>query len=133
MHMRKERDEAQDGDNLELDLVRSVCDPLRQRVQSPVQDAERHHSNQQKYADDNHEHIGFAGSGDERRQMVGSSGVEFGHAAGSLSVPWHYGCRPSFRRSMMPKLHSPRRKPTYTGLTCLVMPWCHRQRMAEAN
>jgi hypothetical protein len=76
MHMREKSNEAQDGDYLELQLVRLVRHPLRQSMQPKEQDAEHQNGEHQEYAHRNHEHVGFAWSGDERWEMMGSRRVK---------------------------------------------------------
>jgi hypothetical protein len=72
---------AQDGDNLELDLVAPMRHALRHGVQPKEQVAEQQNCEHENYAQYDHEHVCFTRSGDERWQMVGSSGVKrFSHA-----------------------------------------------------
>jgi hypothetical protein len=74
--MREESDEAQDGDDLELNFVPLVRHSLGQSVQAQKQNAEPQNGEQQNRRHDDHEHIGLAGGCDERRQMVRRSRVK---------------------------------------------------------
>src|SRR5262245_23499332 len=68
--MREESDEAEDGDDFKLDLVSLVRHPLGESVQTQKQNAEPQNGEQQNCCHDDHQHVGFAGRGDERRQMM---------------------------------------------------------------
>src|SRR5262245_25800956 len=80
MHMREEGNETQDGDNLELQLVGSMRHALWQRMQPKKQNAEHQDGESQDDSHDDHEHVCLTGGSDERRQMMGGSGVKrLGH------------------------------------------------------
>jgi hypothetical protein len=72
----EEGNKAQDGDDLELDLVAPMRHALRQTVQPEEQVPEEHNCEHKNYAQYNHEYVCFTRSGDERRQMVGSRWVK---------------------------------------------------------
>jgi hypothetical protein len=74
--MRKQSEKPQHSDNLELYFLRFMGEPLGQGVQAKKQNSETQNAEQQHYRHYYHEHIGFTGSGDERRQMVRRSRVE---------------------------------------------------------
>jgi hypothetical protein len=76
MDVGEEGKKAQDGDNLELDLVASMRHALRHGVQPKEQAAEQQNAEHENYAQYNHEHVCSTGSGDERRHMLGSSRVK---------------------------------------------------------
>src|SRR3954469_16430836 len=81
---------AQDGDNLELDLVAPVRHALRHGVQPKEQVAEPQNGEHQNDAQHNHEYVCVTRSSDERRQMVGSSRVKLIHGLAPIadtSVP----------------------------------------------
>src|SRR5262245_60673545 len=80
MHMREEGNETQDGDNLELQLVGSMRHALWQGMQPKEQNAEHQDGEPQDDGHDDHEHVRLTRGGDERRQMMGGSGVKrLGH------------------------------------------------------
>src|SRR5215510_16237277 len=80
MHMREEGNETQDGDNLELQLVGSMRHALWQGMQPKEQNAEHQDGEPQDDGHDDHEPVCVTCGGDERRQMMGGSGVKrLGH------------------------------------------------------
>src|SRR5580704_1736276 len=70
MHMREQRDQAQDGDDLELQLLRPMRHPLGQRVEAEEQKTKSQDGKRQDDGHDDHKDIGLARRGDERRQMM---------------------------------------------------------------
>jgi len=70
MHVREERYQTQDGDNLELYFLGLMRHSLRQSMQTEEQDPKHHNSENENKAHYDHEHIYFTGSRDEGRQMV---------------------------------------------------------------
>jgi len=76
----EERKKAEDGDDLELQLVASMGHALRHGVQPKEYAAEHQNGEQQNYPRYYHEHVCFTGRGDVRRQMVGSSRMKLIHA-----------------------------------------------------
>jgi hypothetical protein len=76
VHMCEQGNETQDGDNLELQLMGSMRHSLGQGMQPEEQNAEHENRERQDDAHYDHEPICFTRSGDERRQMVGGSGVK---------------------------------------------------------
>src|SRR5262249_53549583 len=76
--VREQGNEAQHGDDLELQLVAPVRDALGQGVQSEEQDTDAQNGAEENHGHDHHEHVGLAGGGDERRQMVGCYRVNGG-------------------------------------------------------
>src|SRR4051812_32101986 len=74
---------SQDGDDLELDLVAPVRHALRHGVQPKEKAAEHQNGEHQNDGHHDHEHVCFTRSGDEHRQMVGSSRMKrlVGHTA----------------------------------------------------
>jgi hypothetical protein len=83
--MGEESNQPQHGNNLELQLVPAVRDPLGQGVQPQEKNAEPDNGDYQNNAHDNHEHVCFTWSSDERWLMVRSSGMKFSHATCLLS------------------------------------------------
>src|SRR5262245_6480354 len=76
VHMCEERNETQDSDKLELQLVGLMRHALGQGMQPKEQNAEHQYAERQDDGHDDHKHVGFTRGGDERRQMVGGSGVK---------------------------------------------------------
>jgi hypothetical protein len=74
--MGEERQQAKHGDNFELQLLRLVRHPLRQRMQLKVKIADGHDGEDQKNSHRDHQHIRLAGRCDEARQMMGSQRVK---------------------------------------------------------
>ena len=70
--MGEEREKPEDRDNLELQFLRLVRHPFRQRVQSQIEIADRKDRKDQKNADHHHPDVRFAGRRDEGRQVVRS-------------------------------------------------------------
>jgi len=75
MHVREERYQAEDRNNLELDLVAFVRDALGQCVQAQEENAEADHCDSKGDRHDDHEHIGLARCGNKKGQMFGRSGM----------------------------------------------------------
>jgi hypothetical protein len=70
VHVGEEGEQAQYGDDLELQFVGLVRHALGQGVQPQEQEADRQHGDHQKHRHDHHEDIGLAGRGDERWQVM---------------------------------------------------------------
>ena len=70
--MGEQREEPQDSDDLELQLLRLVSHPLRQRVQFQIEIANREDGDDQDDPHHDHQDIRFAGCRDEGGQMVRS-------------------------------------------------------------
>ena len=75
VHVREERDEAENRNELGLHLVGLVGDVFGQRVQAEEEDAEPEHGESQNDGRDDHEHVRFTGRGHKARQMFGRCGV----------------------------------------------------------
>ena len=73
--MREQGNEAQDRDDLELELVAAMGHTLRQTVQPKEQEAERYDRDQQKHRRDDRENVCIAGGRDEDWHVVGRSRV----------------------------------------------------------
>src|SRR4030095_17064805 len=70
VHVREEGNETQDGDNFKLVLVGLVRHTLGHGVQAKKDNSESQNGEQQKYGRNDHEHVRFARSGDERWHVV---------------------------------------------------------------
>ena len=81
VHVSEQRQQAQHGDDLELQLMGLVCYALGQGVQAQEQEADRQNGEDQEHGHHHHKDVGLAGRGDERRQMMGCGRVQrIGHA-----------------------------------------------------
>ena len=84
--MREERDQAQHGHDLELQLLALVGDPLGQRVQPQEDRAYGQHGHEKHQRHDDHQDVRIALARDEERQRVRRGGVKVGrHASGSCA------------------------------------------------
>jgi hypothetical protein len=72
VHVREEGDQAEDGDDLELEFMSLVGDALGKRMQPEEENSDGQHGPDQEQCHEDHETVGLTGSSDERRQMVGS-------------------------------------------------------------
>jgi hypothetical protein len=68
--MGEQRQESQDSDDLELQLLRLVSHPLGQRVQLQIEVANRQDGDNQEDAHHDHPDVRFAGRRDETGQVV---------------------------------------------------------------
>lgn len=78
VHVREEREQAEDGDDLELDLMPFMRHALRQRVQAQEQNAEPEDTQDKQDRHRDHEGVGLTRRGDEHRQMLGRGGMRLG-------------------------------------------------------
>lgn len=93
VHVREEREQAEDGNDLELDLMPLVRHALRQRVQAQEQNAKSEDTQDKQDRHRDHKGIGLARRGDEHRQMLGRGGVQLGD-----SSIWHKAKRQNERQ-----------------------------------
>ena len=73
--VREQRQQAQHGHDLKLELLRLVGHPLGQRVQVQIEVPDRENGDDQKNTDSDHQDIGITWRGDERRQVMGRAGM----------------------------------------------------------
>lgn len=76
MDVGKERKKPEQGDDLELQLMGFVGDPLGQSVQPKEQDAKHQHRARKDHGHHDHQNVCPTGSGNERGQMGGGSGMK---------------------------------------------------------
>ena len=74
--MGEERQQTQNRDDLELELVRLVGDALWKRVQAQKQNTDDEDHDDEKYRHHRHKDVAFARPRDEGRQMVRCNRVE---------------------------------------------------------
>src|SRR5690349_15634341 len=80
VHVGKESNQSQDGDDFELYFLPFMGDLLGQRMQAKIQDAETKDADAKSHSHNDHENVGIARRRDEHRKMVSRDGINlFSH------------------------------------------------------
>jgi hypothetical protein len=88
MHVGEKRNQAEDGDDLELQLLRFVRHALGQAVQFPVQGAHPQEGRHKEKAHHHHQGVRPVGTGNEKRQMMGGCQMHlFAQSSSSRQKP----------------------------------------------
>jgi hypothetical protein len=91
MDVREQRQQAENGDKLELQLLRSVRHPLGQGVEAQIDIADGKNGCDQNDADRHHQDVGVTRGRDEGGQMMRRGWVKQ-FAQATLSVPGNDAC-----------------------------------------
>src|SRR6516164_3423072 len=87
--MGEKGEQAENGNDVELNLLRSVCHPLRKRMDREEEHSQANHAQQHEPSRNMQEHVSLARRRNKERQVTGGYRVgRHCHGRGPLSVPW---------------------------------------------